>query len=256
MSKDSQKDRKKSKNRIIDILLYGIVIIGIGILAFSIFDSRVIEKSETNKAIEAFRSSEKAKENKSQVSVFDEENKPIGVISIPKIDIALPIYDRLSERALSKGVGAMNGFDDLSGKEGTLCVLSSHSGLSASGLFTNLDKLRKKDHFYIENKDKVINKYLVDSLHIVKPNNTKLLKAEQGKGKAILITCISEEGINSHRLLVVGHFVGTVDHIEKGRLTLSTYEKILLCVVFCLLVLIIFERMRRRKKRRRANEKK
>ena len=43
MSKDSQKDRKKSKNRIIDIFLYGIVIIGIGILAFSIFDSRVIE---------------------------------------------------------------------------------------------------------------------------------------------------------------------------------------------------------------------
>lgn len=244
----------KRKNRIIDIILYSIVIIGIGVLAFSIFESRVIERSETNKVIEAFRNSDNEKSDQSKVSVFDEMNKPIGVISIPKIDVTLPIYRKMSERALSKGVGAMNGYENLSAKKGTLCVLSSHNGLSASGLFTNLDKLKKKDHFYIENGDKVINKYVVYKKNVVKPSNTKLLRQEPDKAKAILITCISKEGINSHRLLVTGHFVGTVDHIEKGRLILSNYEKILLCIVFCLLMLIIFDRIKKRK-RRCANEK-
>ena len=75
----------------------------------------------------------------------------------------------------------------------THAVLSAHRGLPTSRLFTDLDKVRKGDHFYITVLNRTL-AYEVDRISVVKPDQTKGL------------TC-TPYGVNTQRLLVRGHRV-------------------------------------------------
>ncbi len=231
----TQTSQNSGRKRLRDWLGPVLIVVGIAVLLMPIIQARFIEQSENEKVVKAFEeysSNEKTeKGNQSKVSLFQEENAPIGVIYLPTIDIALPIYDRLSEFALSKGVGAMKGYDDISGEMNTVCALSSHSGLSANGLFTNLNKIKKNENFYIRKADGKINQYKVYDIKTVLPNDTSRLKKVEGQATAILITCENLEGINTHRRLVFGKLMGEIDRIPEGTFVLSTYEKIVLGVI-------------------------
>lgn len=72
--------------------------------------------------------------------------------------------------------------------------------LPSAKLFTDLDKLKKGDYFYLHVYDKVL-AYQVDNIAIVEPNDYGLLEIE--KGRFILLFTCTPYGINTHRLLVL-----------------------------------------------------
>lgn len=253
----SQEAQNSGKKRFRDWVGPVLVVVGIVVLLVPIIQARFIEQSENEKVVKAFEEYSLGEQSQngdqSRVSLFQNEDAPIGVIYLPTIDIALPIYDKLSEYALSKGVGAMKGYDDISGDVGTVCALSSHSGLSANGLFTNLNKIKKKEHFYIRKSDGKINQYKVYDIKTVLPNDTSRLKKVDGQATAILITCENLEGINTHRRLVFGKLMGEIDKIPSGTLVLSTYEKIVLgvfaIIAFGFLIRMLAGKRKKRKQR-------
>ena len=129
----------------------------------------------------------------------------IGYVEIPVIDTRLPIYHGASDVILKKGVGHMANTAYPLGTQGAHSVLTGHSGLPSSMLFTKLDQVIKEDYFYIYILDEKLT-YRVDSIEIILPSDTALLQPVPEKSYVTLLTC-TPYGINSHRLLVRGEFV-------------------------------------------------
>lgn len=126
----------------------------------------------------------------------------IGYITIPKIDVELPIYEGTNEDVLSKGVGHMENTSYPIGGESTHSVLTGHRGLPTAVLFTDLDQMAIDDQFYLHVLGETL-AYKVDSIVVVEPNDSSHLNIIQGQDYCTLVTC-TPYAINTHRLLVRG----------------------------------------------------
>ncbi|QIA88522.1 class C sortase [Lactobacillus johnsonii] len=151
-----------------------------------------------------FAKSPKKKQTNS-VDVAEAELKPIAVLSIPKIKEVLPVYMGTSQTALENGVGLLENTSLPTGGKGKHSVLTGHSGLSLNRLFTDLDKLKKGDKFYLK-VNKQIHAYQVDQIKKVLPDNLSYFQTDPNKDYVTLVTC-TPIFQNTHRLLVRGHRV-------------------------------------------------
>lgn len=136
----------------------------------------------------------------------------MGYIDIPKIDCTLPIYHGTGDVALQKGAGHLEGSSFPVGGTSTHAVLSSHRGLTAARLFTDLDQLSAGDTFTITVLNEVLT-YEVDRILTVLPTELDALTIEAGMDYCTLVTC-TPYGINTHRLLVRGHRIDTEEFSE------------------------------------------
>lgn len=129
----------------------------------------------------------------------------IGYITIPKIDLNLPIYEGTSDSVLEKGIGHIRETSYPVGGPSTHAALSGHRGMADAELFTNLDKLEIGNQFYLHVLDDIL-AYEVDQIRVVEPDDISDLSVVYGEDMCTLVTC-TPKGINSHRLLVRGHRV-------------------------------------------------
>ena len=136
------------------------------------------------------------------LSILDFGDGIMGSIRIPKIDVDMPIYHGVSEKALSHGAGHMPESAFPIGGEGNHAVLTGHTGLPSAKLFTDLTKLEIGDLFYVHILGEVLC-YQVDQIKTVLPSEGQDLTPVAGEDLCTLVTC-TPYGINSHRLLVRG----------------------------------------------------
>ena len=129
----------------------------------------------------------------------------MAYVDIPKINVYLPVQHGTDADTLERAVGHVVGTSLPVGGSSTHAVLSAHSGLASSKLFSDIDQLAVGDTFYIHVLGDTL-AYKVDSIHTVLPTDTSLLQIEDGKDYVTLVTC-TPFGINTHRLLVRGHRV-------------------------------------------------
>lgn len=127
----------------------------------------------------------------------------MAYVDIPKINVYLPVQHGTDADTLEKSVGHVVGTSLPVGGSSTHAVLSAHSGLASSKLFSDIDQLAVGDVFYIHVLGEVL-AYKVDAIHTVLPTDTSRLQIEDGKDYVTLVTC-TPFGINTHRLLVRGH---------------------------------------------------
>lgn len=126
-------------------------------------------------------------------------------VDIPKINVYLPVQHGTGAETLEKSVGHVVGTSLPVGGESTHAVLSAHSGMASSKLFSDIDQLTEGDMFYIHVLGEVL-AYKVDTINTVLPTDTSLLQIEEDKDLVTLVTC-TPFAINTHRLLVRGHRV-------------------------------------------------
>ena len=129
----------------------------------------------------------------------------ICYIDILKINVYLPVQHGTGAETLEKSVGHVVGTSLPVGGSSTHAVLSAHSGLASSKLFSDIDQLEVGDVFYIHVLGDTL-AYKVDAIHTVLPTDTSLLQIEDGKDYVTLVTC-TPFGVNTHRLLVRGYRV-------------------------------------------------
>ena len=164
-------------------------------------------------------------------------HEKIGRISIPKIDVDLPIYAGSSEEVLQKGVGHLEGTSLPIGGQNTHTVLTVHTGLPNNRLFTDLDKMKVGDKFFIQNIAETL-AYEVDSITVIEPTQFDSLNIVPDKDYVTLLTC-TPYMINSHRLLVRGHRIPYKPSEEKVKNPISHISiPPLYLVVFAILFLI------------------
>ena len=70
-------------------------------------------------------------------------------VDIPKINVYLPVQHGTGAETLEKSVGHVVGTSLPVGGSSTHAVLSAHSGMASSKLFSDIDQLEKGDIFYI-----------------------------------------------------------------------------------------------------------
>lgn len=129
----------------------------------------------------------------------------ICYIDIPKINVYLPVQHGTDADTLERAVGHVVGTSLPVGGSSTHAVLSAHSGLASSKLFSDIDQLAVGDVFYIHVLGDTL-AYKVDAINTVLPTDTRLLQIEDGKDYVTLVTC-TPFGVNTHRLLVRGYRV-------------------------------------------------
>ncbi|MFW7374199.1 class C sortase [Vagococcus fluvialis] len=126
----------------------------------------------------------------------------IGSITIPKINLTVPLFDTLTEEILENGAGVLQGTSMPTGGIGNHSVISAHRGLAERVLFRYLDKLENGDVFLIENSGELLAYKVIDS-HTVKPEETEIIQQDPNKDLVSLLTC-TPYMINSHRLIITG----------------------------------------------------
>lgn len=151
--------------------------------------------------------------NYAQVKGYDtllnpSETGMMGYLSIPRINVELPIYHGTSDSVLGFAAGHVKGTSLPIGGKSTHAVLSGHRGLPSARLFTDLNELEVGDQFTITILDRVLT-YEVDQISIVYPDEVDGLRVIDGKDYCTLVTC-TPYGINTHRILVRGKRVDTI----------------------------------------------
>ena len=181
----------------------------------------------------------------------------IGVISIPSIDVELPIYAGTNEEILQKGAGHLEGTSLPIGGESTHTVITAHSGLPSARLFTDLQKVKMGEKFYIENIAGTL-AYQVDHIDVIDPSDFSQLLVVPGKDYATLLTC-TPIMINTHRLIVRGHRVPYVPEVDekvkedKGK-NLGIDKRLIILLIFAIIILGRYLLSKRKKKLAKKRE--
>ncbi|WP_422424543.1 class C sortase [Bacillus sp. PSXD-155] len=176
----------------------------------------------------------------------------MGYVEIPKIKVKLPIYQGTSEEVLSRGVGHLDKSSLPVGGAGTHTVLTGHRGLPSAILFTDLDKMKESDVFYIHSLGKIL-AYQVNQIKVVLPSEIEDLLIVNDQDYATLLTC-TPYGVNTHRLLVRGHRIPyEVTEKEKPKENRSESSVLengeIIGIIGILFISVVLILMRRRKEK-------
>lgn len=177
----------------------------------------------------------------------------IGRISVPKINMNLPIRRTTNEYSIRNGAGHLYGTALPVGGVGTHSVLTSHSGMSHATLFDNLHQVQKGDLMFVDVAGEKL-AYKVNQIKVVLPEEIGDLKAVPGKDYLTLFTC-TPYAVNSHRLLVRGERVSwdqTAENIYQETLQWRPQMQLWMWALLGLgilgLISVFFLLMGRRKK--------
>jgi len=263
------------KRKVINIIIIALVLIGVMLLVYPYVSYRLSERDQTYVVLQYDDSLAKMTEQQMQeewerawaynaslatsvlydpfasgqedmdaeyLSLLDiAENGVMCHIEIPKIKVDLPVFHGVSLSTLEKGVGHLEGSSLPVGGAGTHSVMTAHTGLNSSKLFTDLVEMKIGDEFYIYTLDQIL-AYRVDSIVVVEPEDVDTLLTVGGKDYVTLVTC-TPYGINSHRLLVRGVRVDySPEEIQQAITdtdTVLSNETVMLLAGAALLILLI-----------------
>lgn len=276
----------KVKKYLPNIIVAIILIVGIGLLAYPTVSDYIndlhstraigsyVEKTKDLSKEEKERLLKEAKEyNKTLVDKTnryflnaDEKEKYnhildvtdtgiMAYVEIPKLKVFMPIYHGTDEGILQVAVGHIPGSSFPVGGKSTHSLISGHRGLPSAKLFTDLDRLKNGDLFFIHVFDEVL-AYKVNKIDTVLPDEVENLEIEKGKDYVTLITC-TPYGVNSHRLLVRGErteYVKPKTKVEDViKKTNMKYLGILIGAIVILILILGY--MIWQGRRKRASEK-
>ena len=137
----------------------------------------------------------------------------MGTISIPKINVNLPIYHGVEEEVLVNGVGHLPESSLPVGGENTHCILTGHRGLPNAKLFTRLDEMETGDLFFLTVCGEKL-AYQVSEIDIIHPEDVEGLGIQAEKDLVSLITC-TPYGLNTKRLVVTGERIPYTEKQEQ-----------------------------------------
>ncbi|MBR3760496.1 MAG: class C sortase [Ruminococcus sp.] len=131
----------------------------------------------------------------------------MGYVSIPVIQVEIPVYHGTSEAVLNIASGHLEGSSLPVGGINTHSVISAHRGHPTAKLFTDLDKLVVGDIFTI-NVLGAVYTYEIEEINIVLPHEMEKLSVVPGEDIVTLMTC-TPYAVNTHRLLLRSHRIET-----------------------------------------------
>ena len=122
------------------------------------------------------------------LSEFGLEGNIIGFISIPKMEIELPILLGANTENMREGAVHLTETSYPIGGVNTNCVLAAHRGSSRAAMFRDIEALEIGDEIYIRNFRETLT-YQVAELRVISPTDVQELLIQNGRDLVTLITC-------------------------------------------------------------------
>ena len=130
------------------------------------------------------------------------EDEIFGVISIPKLELEMPIYLGATYQHLADGAAHLSQTSIPLGGENTNSVIAGHRGWGGASYFRYITKLEVGDEVIITNLWETLT-YEVVEIKIIMPNEVEKILIQPGRELVTLMTCHPYASGGRQRYLVI-----------------------------------------------------
>lgn len=130
------------------------------------------------------------------------ESEVFGVISIPAIDVELPLYLGATEPHLVDGAAHLSQTSLPIGGTNTNAVIAGHRGYSGAAYFRYVNELQPGDQVIITNPWETLT-YIVSEVQIISPNDVDAIHIQPDRDLLTLLTCHPYASGGKQRYLVI-----------------------------------------------------
>lgn len=125
---------------------------------------------------------------------------PVGILTIPQIEIQAPVSYGATPEILDSGFGAIPSAYEPGDQDGSYAI-AGHQSHVFGQFFNRLDELQEGSRFDLETVEET-QTYEVYETRIVLPEEVDAIAEEPGIAKLSLVTCYPHNS-NKHRLIVM-----------------------------------------------------
>ena len=122
------------------------------------------------------------------LTAYGIEDKIIGVLEIPAMELTMPVYLGASDDHLAVGAAALGNTSAPIGGANTNCVIAGHRGWKGTDYFRHIDRLDVGDTVKLTNLWETLT-YTVMDIQIIQPHEVDMIKIQQGCDLLTLLTC-------------------------------------------------------------------
>ena len=123
-----------------------------------------------------------------RLSDYGLEDEVFGVISIPTMELEMPIFLGATEQHMAEGAAHLSQTSLPIGGENTNCVIAGHRGYNGASYFRYIDKLNVGDLVSVTNLWETLT-YRVCEIKIIDPHDVTEILIQPGRELLTLLTC-------------------------------------------------------------------
>jgi sortase A len=109
---------------------------------------------------------------------------PVAELTIPGLDLVVPVFEGTSEPVLNRGAGRIEGTNQIGDTDGANIGLAAHR----DGYFRKLKDIKLGESLELQ-QNGVRYRYTVSEISIVDPSNVSVLNRDASTAKLTLVTC-------------------------------------------------------------------
>lgn len=128
-------------------------------------------------------------------------DETFGVISIPKLDLEMPLYLGATDENIAKGAAVLSGTSIPIGVSNTNAVIAGHRGWGGAAYFRYITELSIGDEVVITNLWEHL-RYRVVGTKIIEPHEIENILIQPGRDMVTLLTCHPYASGGTQRYLV------------------------------------------------------
>ena len=147
---------------------------------------------------------------------FALEDDLFGCITVPAMDVELPLYLGASETNMAKGAVVLGQTSVPVGGENTNSVIAAHRGYHGAPYFREIERLNIGDSVEVTNPWETLT-YTVTDIAIIRPDDLSAVQIQEGRDLLTLITC--------HPYRSGGKYRYVVSCVRTGSQTRDTNQK-------------------------------
>lgn len=144
------------------------------------------------------------------LSDYGLNSEVFGVLSIPRLELRMPIYLGATEENMANGAAVMGQTSLPIGGDNTNCVLAGHRGWNGAAYFLYVDRLIPGDTVTVTNLWETLN-YKVSEIKVISPNDVEAIHIQSNRELLTLLTCHPPASGGKQRYLV---FCERTDNME------------------------------------------
>lgn len=135
------------------------------------------------------------------LSAYGFEDGVVSVLSIPAIELEMPVYLGASYDNMAEGAAVLGQTSLPIGGENTNCVIAGHRGWNGAAYFLNIDKLQAGDNVQLINLWETM-EYTVTEIRVIEPTDIAQILIQDGRELLTLMSCHPYTSGGRYRYLV------------------------------------------------------
>ncbi len=159
---------------------------------------------------------EACEEPAANLTTYGIEDEIIGVLEIPAMELAMPVYLGASDTHLAAGAAVLGNTSAPIGGDNTNCVIAGHRGWRGADYFRHIDKLAVGDTVKLTNLWETLT-YTVADIQIIQPHEVDKIKIQPNRDLLTLLTCHPYASGGRQRYVVYCEKTAHYEAISQSR---------------------------------------